>query len=64
MEKNDSELDKIKIFFEELDKEILEKKENILNTAFYGEEHMLKLLKTEKLLNEIHKEIRKYLENI
>ena len=64
MEKNDSELDKIKIFFEELDKEILEKKENILNTAFYGEEHMLKLLKTEQLLNEIHKEIRKYLENI
>ena len=64
MEKNDSEIDKIKKFFEELDKEILDKKENILNTAFYGKKHMLKLLKTEQLLNEIHKEIQKYLENI
>ena len=61
MKNFDPKLVEIKKFCQELDKEIQSKKEAILNTSFYGEEALSKLLKIEQELNMIHENIQRIL---
>ena len=61
MKNSISKLVEIKKFCEKLDKEIQSKKEAILNTSFYGEEALSKLLEIEQELNNIHENIQRIL---
>lgn len=61
MKNFDAKLFQIKKFCEKLDKEIQSKKESILNTSFYGEEALSKLLEIEQELNTIHENIQRIL---
>ncbi len=63
MKNSDTKLVEIKKFCEKLDREIKSKKEFLLNTSFYGEEALSKLLEIEQELNMIHENIQRILKD-